>query len=230
MANEVPSMQLTAWARAITAAAEPAVWRCPTPTTGNGRIDHLRPGRRGGLHQSAATRSAAKLRGRTGPGSASGRGVAGAASSDPAAAYYSLASSDYELEPGRIHLGYFGSSTPAGVPVTSSKPCGRYRAGAFDVMLHIFTNRPEETSQIVAEAGVADCVRVNPYVPYFEFLNLSTRLDWLLVTIQGQHLFGFNLPPVEIRRLSRIGKQDLGCGRARQLAQSRRGRCLHRIG
>lgn len=108
--------------------------------------------------------------------------------------YYSLASSDYELEPGRIHLGYFGifyASRGAGDVFQALRQVSPQVRST--VMLHIFTNRPEETSQIVAEAGVADCVRVNPYVPYFEFLNLSTRLDWLLVTdAKANHLFGFN--------------------------------------
>lgn len=109
-------------------------------------------------------------------------------------AYYSLAESDYPLDPGRIHLGYFGifyASRGAGDVFQALQRVSP--AVRSTVMLHIFTNRPEETSQIVAEAGVDDCVRVNPYVPYFEFLNLATRLDWLLVTdAKAKHLFGFN--------------------------------------
>lgn len=108
--------------------------------------------------------------------------------------YYSLASSDYELEPGRIHLGYFGifyASRGAGDVFQALRQVSPQVRSK--VMLHIFTNRPEETSQIVAEAELDDCVRVNRYVPYFEFLNLATRLDWLLVTdAKAIHLFGFN--------------------------------------
>lgn len=109
-------------------------------------------------------------------------------------AYYSLAESSYRLDPGRIHLGYFGifyASRGAGDVFQALRQVSAHVRST--VMLHIFTNRPEETSQIVAEAGVGDCVRVNPYVPYFEFLNLATRLDWLLVTdAKANHLFGFN--------------------------------------
>ena len=49
-------------------------------------------------------------------------------------------------------------------------------------MLHIFTNKPDETLEEVTTLGLADCVSVQPYVPYFEFLELSKRFDWLVAT------------------------------------------------
>lgn len=96
--------------------------------------------------------------------------------------YYSLVESDYYLEPGKIHFGYFGIfyvSRGAGDIFRAFQKLPRRVQSKF--MLHIFTNAPAETARIVRRAGVSHCVKVNPYVPYFEFLNLASRLDWLVV-------------------------------------------------
>ncbi len=95
---------------------------------------------------------------------------------------YSMAQCDYPLDPLRVNIGYFGVfyatrgigdllATMAGLPLATRQ----------HVMLHIFTSKPEEERAAVAAQGVDDCVRVNPYLPYLEFLNLAARLDWLVV-------------------------------------------------
>jgi glycosyltransferase involved in cell wall biosynthesis/voltage-gated potassium channel Kch len=96
--------------------------------------------------------------------------------------FYSLVDSNYHLEPGKIHLGYFGifyvSRGPGDIFQAFQKLSARTQS---KFMLHIFTNQPDDTLRVVRAAGVAHCVKVNSYVPYFEFLNLASRLDWLVV-------------------------------------------------
>ncbi len=108
--------------------------------------------------------------------------------------YYALSESRYELPSDRVNLGYFGVFYPArGVgDVTSA-----LQALPVDVrdslLLHIFSDKPDEVAAAVAELGLADWVRVNPYEPYLNFLNLATRLDWLIVTdARAGHSHGIN--------------------------------------
>src|SRR5690606_8881407 len=49
------------------------------------------------------------------------------------------------------------------------------------LLVHVFTSKVDELAESVGDAGLADVVRVNPYVPYLEFLNLADRMDVLLV-------------------------------------------------
>ena len=96
--------------------------------------------------------------------------------------YYSLIRSEYELDPDRVNIGYFGvfygsrDVNDLLDALAHLAPTLRER-----VLLHIFTNKPEESAGVVAGRGLERCVRVNRYRPFLEFLNLTTRLDWLVV-------------------------------------------------
>jgi glycosyltransferase involved in cell wall biosynthesis len=96
--------------------------------------------------------------------------------------YYSRAECTYTLDPQRVNLGYFGVFYPTrGIgdllaTIASLPPASRRR-----VALHVFTSKPDEGRAAVAAKGVGDCVRINPYLPYLEFLNLAARMDWLVV-------------------------------------------------
>jgi hypothetical protein len=96
--------------------------------------------------------------------------------------FYRREPSDYDLDPERVHVGYFGvfyatrgltevTDALAGLP-------GRVRAR---VQLHVFTTDPDEVAAGVSAAGLGDVVRVNGYRPFLEFLHLTTRFDVLLV-------------------------------------------------
>jgi glycosyltransferase involved in cell wall biosynthesis len=100
----------------------------------------------------------------------------------PAARFYGLRPSTHLLDPTRRHIGYFGNFY-----------ANRGVAGvldAFDVLprpvrdrvqLHVFTSKPDELHDVVVRRGLADCVRVGPFVGYLEFLSLARRMDCLLV-------------------------------------------------
>lgn len=49
------------------------------------------------------------------------------------------------------------------------------------VKVHIFTSWPKQAKIELIKAGVGDKVEVYPYLRYFEFLNMTTQLDALLV-------------------------------------------------
>lgn len=99
------------------------------------------------------------------------------------APYYELATPQYELPSDRVNLGYFGV-------FYASRGVGELTAALADlpgdirdkVLLHVFTNKPEETRPQVEALGLAGHVKVNGFVPYLDFLNLSTRFDWLVVS------------------------------------------------
>lgn len=97
--------------------------------------------------------------------------------------FYHLRQSAYSLPSNRVNLGYFGVFYAArGIQDLT----GALRELAPElrakILLHIFTNKPEEAKAEITALGLDDCVEVNTYVPYLEFLNLATHFDWLIVS------------------------------------------------
>jgi glycosyltransferase involved in cell wall biosynthesis len=105
---------------------------------------------------------------------------------------YDLVPSSYGLDDGVINIGYFGAfyenrgmsdllTALAGVPVPTREK----------IRLHIFTSKSEELRSAVAARGLEETVHINPYRPFLEFLNLTSRFDVLLV---NDVLRGADLP------------------------------------
>lgn len=96
--------------------------------------------------------------------------------------FYQLEHATYPLEPDRVHIGYFGVFYPTrGLTEVTDALAALPAVDRARVQLHVFTNKPEDVEPAVHEAGLADVVRVNPYVPFLEFLNLTTKFDALVV-------------------------------------------------
>lgn len=96
--------------------------------------------------------------------------------------YYALAAADYDLDPSRVNIGYFGVFYGSRDVTDLLGALARLSTGErARLLLHIFTNKPNESSQVVAAQGLDDCVRVNAYLPFLEFLELTTRFEWLVV-------------------------------------------------
>lgn len=96
--------------------------------------------------------------------------------------YYRLEPSSYRLDRTKVNIGYFGVFYAVrGVGDLLGALDGLTPEERDHVVLHVFTDKPEDTRALVEEHHLASSVRVNPYVPYFEFLALSTQFDWLLV-------------------------------------------------
>lgn len=100
----------------------------------------------------------------------------------PPASFFEARHPKYELEPGVINIGYFGSfykvrglgevvSAMAALPDTIRR----------QIRLHIFTEQPAKVKQLDAYKAVAASVRLNAFVGYLDFLALLRRFDYLLV-------------------------------------------------
>ena len=98
----------------------------------------------------------------------------------PTAEMYRLVGSDYSLDPERINIAYFGNFyANRGIGDVLAALAEHPRREKF--VLHIFTSNPEKLRQQLWGNPAAGNVRINGYVPYLEFLNVSTNFDALVV-------------------------------------------------
>jgi glycosyltransferase involved in cell wall biosynthesis len=98
------------------------------------------------------------------------------------AEFYSMADPDYHLEPGRVHVAYFGNFyATRGLDDVLRALTAIPEPTRARLRLHILTSRPDDLRRRVAELDLTPTVRVGPYVRYLEFLALTKRFDCLLV-------------------------------------------------
>ncbi|MHA7303927.1 glycosyltransferase [Arthrobacter sp. TMN-49] len=100
----------------------------------------------------------------------------------PPARSYSVVPSQYTLSESTINIGYFGAfydnrGLTDVLTALMNTPSHIRRK----IRLHVFTNRAEEFGREVAGMGLIGNVLYQGYLPYLEFLNLSTRFDVLMV-------------------------------------------------
>ncbi|MGB5952828.1 MAG: hypothetical protein WBG57_10015, partial [Ornithinimicrobium sp.] len=96
--------------------------------------------------------------------------------------FYSMAPVPVSLDPQRLHIAYFGNfygkqSPQAAVRGISLLPTDLRQR----LQLHVFTAPTEPLERTVAELGVADCVNVQPFLPFLQFLATARQMDLLLV-------------------------------------------------
>lgn len=100
----------------------------------------------------------------------------------PAAELYDMARPELPLEPGRIHLAYFGvfyGTRDLSVLLEAMSRLDPRDRSRF--ALHVFTPKPHELVVQATRRGLADVVLARPYVGYFDYLALMRRFDVLLV-------------------------------------------------
>jgi hypothetical protein len=96
--------------------------------------------------------------------------------------FYEVVPSDHQVDPDRVNLAYFGvfyatrGLTEVLEALQGLPPDVRSR-----VRLHIFTDRPHRMSRQVEDYGLQDVIAVNRYVPFLEYLNVTTKMDVLIV-------------------------------------------------
>lgn len=108
----------------------------------------------------------------------------------PDASLYRAAEARTKLAPDTLNIGYFGvffgtrSVTSLTAPFAALDREERDR-----VRLHLWVPRPRRTREKIADLGLADVVVVHGFVPYLEFLNLTTKLDLLVVAdaVSAEH-------------------------------------------
>ncbi|TCI97822.1 glycosyltransferase [Aeromicrobium sp. IC_218] len=84
--------------------------------------------------------------------------------------------------PGRVNLAYFGvfyATRGLGEVVAALEALTPEERS--HVAVRVFTSDPAGVEAEMAERGLSDVVFARPYVPYLEFLNLTTQMDVLLV-------------------------------------------------
>ncbi|MCB1756280.1 MAG: methyltransferase domain-containing protein [Gammaproteobacteria bacterium] len=97
--------------------------------------------------------------------------------------YYHKKESDYKLESAKVNLAYFGAfyeTRKLNDIVLAVKELAA-NDGADRVCFHIFTNHKDELQKLVDEEKLSDNFRINAYVGFLEFLNLTTKFDCLVL-------------------------------------------------
>jgi poly(ribitol-phosphate) beta-N-acetylglucosaminyltransferase len=100
----------------------------------------------------------------------------------PRERFYQIKKSNYPLEDGYVHLAYFGAfyqsrnMNDVFFALYSLDESIRKRC-----KIHFFTSDVKGYQYLIECVPVQDNLKINPYVGFFEFLNLSTRFDCLIV-------------------------------------------------
>lgn len=93
---------------------------------------------------------------------------------------YQLMESDYALDPSTINIAYFGNFySNRGIADVLAALQTHPERDRFRI--HIFTSKPEELQRKLWNHPVVECLSINSYIPYLDFLNVSTRFDALIV-------------------------------------------------
>jgi len=100
----------------------------------------------------------------------------------PAPRLYRTVTSSYELPNDKVNLAYFGVFyATRGLTEVWQALRRLPRDARRAIVLHVFTSKPDVLTAELADGGLADVVRANPYVSYLEYLNLASRMDVLIV-------------------------------------------------
>lgn len=95
---------------------------------------------------------------------------------------YSVVPSNYELSANVLNIGYFGAFYDnRGLDDVLTALANSSMEVRRQVRLHVFTNRVAEFGAKVKSMGLAGNVLFQGYLPYLEFLNVSTSFDVLVV-------------------------------------------------
>lgn len=98
------------------------------------------------------------------------------------AAFYQRKLSDYRLDPDVKNIAYFGVFyATRGIAEVTEAMQHLSATERSAIHLHIFTDKPAECEAELLAHGLGESITVNPFVPFLEFLNLTTRFDVLLV-------------------------------------------------
>ncbi len=106
----------------------------------------------------------------------------------PDAALYEAIPATAKLSAKRINFAYFGVFFGARSAQDLTDAFGQLTENErAQVQLDLYVDRPRKVRRFVKEQNLHDVVRVRPLVPYLEFLNLTTKYDWLIVTDARTH-------------------------------------------
>lgn len=96
--------------------------------------------------------------------------------------HYTITQSDYQVSKDKVNLAYFGTfyqTRKLNDIIESVKLLGT--ALRQKLRIHVFTNTKDELLQMVEQEGLRECFVINDYVGYFEFLNIASKFDCLII-------------------------------------------------
>lgn len=96
--------------------------------------------------------------------------------------FYKLVNAGYTVPNDVVNLAYFGAFyATRGLDDVLIAMSRLTKDARRRLRLHVFTDKDTDLLQRAKELGVAESVVARGYVPYLEFLNLTTKFDWLIV-------------------------------------------------
>ncbi|MFD2830033.1 hypothetical protein [Corticicoccus populi] len=100
----------------------------------------------------------------------------------PSADMYTMEQSLYPLDNETIHLAYFGNFYDTrGFRQLELAAKYLYESGINNFMIHVFTNLKSGVHQQYSNSDFKHYFKINPFVTYFECLNLTRRMDILMI-------------------------------------------------
>lgn len=105
--------------------------------------------------------------------------------------YYGIQDPRTDLDPDVLNIAYFGVFyANRGLDEVTTALNSLENPDRRRVRLHVFVDSVNSLRLEVLQAGLADVISVHPFVPYLEFLALTTRFDVVLVndTRASEHL------------------------------------------
>lgn len=96
--------------------------------------------------------------------------------------FYLMDRAPVELEEGVLHIAYFGNFYGKQSPVAAVEAMGLLPPEQRErLRLHIFTQPTQALREMVTQMGLEDTVKVEEFLPFLQFLEISRRMDILLV-------------------------------------------------
>ena len=96
--------------------------------------------------------------------------------------YYEIQQSNYRIDNDKVNFAYFGTFYQTRKLNDIIEIVKTLREPYKDkVLIHVFTNTREVLAAEINEVGVAENFAINDYVSFFEFLNLTTQFDCLVL-------------------------------------------------
>ena len=96
--------------------------------------------------------------------------------------FYHWSEAQLDREPDKVHLAYFGAFYATRGLTEVVDAIKRLPADSRKrLVFHVYTRDPEELRGELRAAGLDDTIKANHYVPYLDFLHLTTQFDCLIV-------------------------------------------------
>ncbi|MGO0575849.1 hypothetical protein [Ornithinimicrobium panacihumi] len=96
--------------------------------------------------------------------------------------FYEMDTANLDLEDGVLHIAYFGNFYGKQSPIDAVRGLAMLPPELRSTLrLHVFTQPTESLRATVMRDGLEDCVRVEEFLPFLQFLDAARRMDLLLV-------------------------------------------------